>query len=103
MEVDIDEKAVEQVVSLRVRNACASEIPLYLEPWGEEYKMAPGTVFTIVMQGPVGDSLEAEIADDHVAVWGWSGAVASVLQGGIELRTGIKTPLVVPTPRHQQR
>jgi hypothetical protein len=33
-----------------------------LEPWGEQYRLAPEETFEIVARGPEGDSLEVEFA-----------------------------------------
>jgi len=98
METCEGKETAEQVVSLRVRNACASELPFYFEPWGEEYRMAPGAVFTIVAKGPAGDSLEVQMADNHITVWGWPGSVADIFHEGTELRAGTGLPFVTPVP-----
>ena len=84
-EMDCDSTAAETVVSLRLRNERAVAATLHLEPWGEEYTMPPGATFQVVGRGPKGDSLELEIGDEHLVVYGWSGSVVEVHHDGVEL------------------
>jgi len=37
-------------------------LTFFLEPWGEQYRLAPEETFEIVARGPEGDSLEVEFA-----------------------------------------
>lgn len=90
-------RITERVESVRVRNVRAIDLPFYLEPWGEEYVLAPGTALEIVAEGPAGDSLEVELADDHITVHGWSGSVVTLFQEGVELGAGNGTRSRVPS------
>lgn len=81
---------------LRIKNSRANESMLYLEPWGEHYSMAPGTVIQVVVKGPEGDSLEIEYGDDYITLYGWTGSIASVFQDGVELGAGSFERTAVP-------
>lgn len=90
----------EYLTSVRVCNARACPMILYLEPWGEQYTMAPEATFTAVARGPEGDTLEVEVADDHIILYGWPGAVVTLFHEGKEIGTGVSARAPVPsTPR----
>jgi hypothetical protein len=59
-----------------------------LEPWGEQYRLAPEETFEIVARGPEGDTLEVEFADDQIILYGWPGSVVTLLHKGTELGAG---------------
>ena len=61
---------------------------LYLEPWGEQYTMAPEATFTAVARGPEGDTFEVEVSDNHIILYGWPGAVVTLFHEGKEIGTG---------------
>lgn len=98
--MNVGAEVAERVESVRLRNARAVELPLYLEPWGEEYALAPNAALDIVAEGPAGDSLEVELGADHITVYGWSGSVVTLFQEGIEIGAGLgrRTP-VPPLPQ----
>ena len=58
---------------------------LYLEPWGQQYTMAPEATFTAVARGPEGDTLEVEVSDNHIILYGWPGAVVTLFHEGKEI------------------
>ena len=90
------------VTSLRVSNARSVPLTLYLEPWGEQYTMAPEATFTAVAKGPEGDTLEVEWADDHIVLYGWPGSMVTLFHDGKEVGGGISERAPIPsTPRHQ--
>jgi len=80
-----DQKPVDNIVCLRVRNSRASELMLRLEPWGEVYTMPPASVFEVRARGPSGDSLELEYGDAEVTVCGWTGSVVSIFLDKAEM------------------
>lgn len=97
-------EVAERVESVRVSNARTVDMPFYLEPWGEEYALAPGAVIEIVAEGPVEGTLEVEMADDHITVYGWPGSTVTLFQDEIELGAGSgKRPRVPPIPSHSAR
>lgn len=87
----------ERVETVRVRNTRAGELAFYLEPWGEHYVLASGAALEIVAEGPGGDSLEVELADDHITVYGWSGSTVTLYQEGKELGAGDEVRSRVPS------
>jgi hypothetical protein len=90
-------------VSLRLRNSSERELKLFLEPWGEEYRMPPNLALNVVAHGPRGDCLEVEFALDRVTVYGWSGSTVALFDGEAELGDGSRErEPVPPTPsRHE--
>ena len=68
----------EQVLSLRLRNSRKSSVNLYLEPWGEIYKLGAEKQVQVDAKGPQGiapnNMLEIESGDDFITVWGWGGS-----------------------------
>lgn len=92
----------EYATSLRVHNSRSVPLTLYLEPWGEQYTMAPEATFTAVARGPEGDTLEVEWADDHIVLYGWPGSVVTLFHEGKEVGAGSSEHAPVPsTPRRQ--
>ena len=49
-----DPETKEYVTSLRVCNSLSIALTFALEPWGEQYKLAPEETFEIVARGPEG-------------------------------------------------
>lgn len=87
---------MEDVTVLQLTNSRSGTIPFYLEPWGEEYTMPPGATFEVLARGPGGGALEVTIAEDHIAVWGWAGSVASLSHDGKRLTPRLEARLPVP-------
>jgi hypothetical protein len=87
----------EYSTSLRVCNARSFPMTLYLEPWGEQYTLAPEATFTAVARGPEGDTLEVEFADDHITLYGWPGSVVTLFHQGKEVGIGASGRAPVPS------
>jgi hypothetical protein len=95
-----DPETKEYVTSLRVCNSRSIALTFSLEPWGEQYRLAPEETFEIVARGPEGDSLEVELADDQIILYGWPGSVVTLLHKGTELGAGDAERTSIPaTPR----
>ena len=92
----------EYTTSLRVCNAHARPITLYLEPWGEQYTMPPEATFVVVARGPEGDALEVECAAEHIVLYGWPGSVVTLFHAGKEVGTGAAERAPVPLTPHVQ-
>ena len=90
----------EYTTSLRVCNAHALPITLYLEPWGEQYTMPPAATFLVVARGPEGDALEIECAAEHIVVYGWPGSVVTLFHAGKEVGAGAAERAPVPLTPH---
>jgi hypothetical protein len=73
-----------QEVSVRLRTTRA--LRLYLEPWGDEFDCPAEATIQIAARGPKGDTLEVEVSEDGVTVYGWPGSVVSILRDGVPLR-----------------
>ena len=101
--MSVNPKTKEYTTSLRVCNARSIALTFILEPWGEQYTLAPEATFEIVARGPEGDSLEVEFADEHVILYGWPGSVVTLFHEGTELGAGAseRTPLPV-TPHLEE-
>lgn len=73
-------------VWIKLSNASQEHTVVFtLEPWAEQYPMAPGTQFDVVAEGPPGDFIEIEWTEDRITVFGWTGSVAAVYENGREL------------------
>ena len=89
--------------SLRVCNAHTLPITLHLEPWGERYTMPPEATFLVVAQGPEGDALEVECAEDHIVLYGWPGSVVTLFHAGKEVGASAAERAPVPLTPQLQR
>jgi hypothetical protein len=78
----IDERAPLAMVKTPLRNRRKKALTLRIEPWGEEYTVAPGATVQILARGPAGDELDIRWGDDRVTVYGWPGSIVSVLRKG---------------------
>jgi hypothetical protein len=79
------DRAPLSTVKVPLRNRRKAPVRLRLEPWGEEYTMAPGATVQVVARGPEGDSIEIAWGKGDVTVYGWPGSVVSVLRKGVDL------------------
>jgi hypothetical protein len=73
----------DQDFSFCLQNSRTSRLTLWVEPWGEVYKLAPGAKVKIQARGPVGtappnDSLIIQAKDDSITLWGWTGSGVTV-------------------------
>ena len=71
--------------TLDVSNEDAAPLVILLEPWAEPFVMPPQSSVDLVAFAPAEGRLEAEVDDNHVTVWGWTGSTVHVLQDGQEL------------------
>lgn len=90
-------ETLEYETSLRVCNSRSVALTFCLEPWGEQYSMAPEAIFDVVARGPKGDAPEVEFADDHIVLYGWPGSTVSVFHKGVELGAGCSERTPVPS------
>ena len=74
-----------QQVRLRLVLEGAPGTTLCLEPWGDAYHVGPGATVELVASGPGGDSLELQVGERQVSVWGWPGATVRAFVDGTEL------------------
>lgn len=86
-----------QTVTFRIANDHDDPIQFVLEPWGEEYEIAPGWAIDVVMRGPVGDLPDIRMRMGCVIVVGWSGSVAWLFQNGKEMGERLAERLPVPS------
>jgi hypothetical protein len=89
--------AAEYAAATRLVNSRDVAIRLSLEPWGEVYEMAPGTIYEAVARGPAGDALEVTVTDDGITVWGWPGSIVTLVHDGVELGAGAGPRSPVPS------
>lgn len=76
------------VQSVRIQNSRGVPVKFHLEPWGDQYEMAPNIVFEVVAKAANQGALEIVLGDEHLTVWGWTGSVISVFKEGVELGAG---------------
>ena len=53
-------------------------LPLILEPWGEEFTVAPASGVDVIGEGPADGRFEVSVQDDGIAVYGWTGSTVEV-------------------------
>ena len=81
-----------------VENTFARPMTFVLEPWANEYPIAPGERYVVEAEGPEdGAALHVENPDEgeYLVVWGWDGSDARVLRedGSVVSNwTGIRVP-----------
>lgn len=63
---------------MTISNASQSGIFLFVEPWGEEYTMSPGSHFEILAEAEKAGIMEVEYRETGIAVYGWTGSVLTV-------------------------
>ena len=82
-----------QLLPTKIENSTGAMFPLYLEPWGMDYWLAPGEVFDIVPQN-AGDDYYLHIIShpDGVQVYVEGSGEAVVCCDGIELQCGHQRP-----------
>jgi len=82
-------KIAETTSKLELINSHATEITVHIEPWGDQYVMAPDVTFQIEARGPANGQLEICIGPGEVLVWGWSGSIVSIFHEGVDLDEGL--------------
>jgi hypothetical protein len=72
--------------SIKIENTTSSTMTIRLEPWGNEYNLAPGEAFNVVERGanPVGE-LEIHLEDGGLVFYGRVGSVLCVVVDGNEV------------------
>ena len=63
-------------------NRSKKNVQVHLEPWGDQYALAPGKRLRVVGSGPSGGELEVEWTEERVTVHGWSGSTVKVEELG---------------------
>jgi len=64
---------------LAITNSHASEVRLTLEPWADEHMLPPDSTVEVAFNGPMDGRIEVEMKPGEIIVYGWEGAVMSVL------------------------
>lgn len=72
-------------VSLLVENSHATDVIFALEPWAEEYDMAPGATFEVSASGPEAGELVVESSEQAITVWAWEGSEVQLWYNGVEV------------------
>lgn len=83
--------------SIAVKNSSADPKVLHLEPWGEQFVMAPGSTFQVSTKANQRGTLEVEHLEQEIIVWAWSGSTVRVFSGGIEINA-YERPAVPSVP-----
>jgi hypothetical protein len=90
------------VATTRVLNSRERAVTFIVEPWGDAHDMPPRAAFDVTAEAPEPGTLEVEMKDDSIIVWGWSGSVLTVFHNGEELGAGLwPRPAVPPLPPGQ--
>jgi len=91
---------MQYVTSVRIANKLDTELRFDLEPWGEQYQMPPGAVFTVVARSPGPGHYEIQVAKGRITVFGWEGSTVELFRNGEVLgaHSGEPRPTPPPTP-----
>ena len=88
---------------ITIENTTSRPLTFVLEPWANEYPMAPGARYVIEGDGPSdGAEFYVEQVDDYFVVWAWDGSDARVLHED-ECVIADWTKLRVPNFRELER
>jgi hypothetical protein len=68
--------------SLHVWNSKSTPLSLVLEPWGEQFTVAPESGVDVVGEGPADGRFEVSVQDDGIAVYGWTGSTVEIFRDG---------------------
>ena len=66
-------------LSVVVTNRSSVPVMFYLEPWGNEYRMQPGSKVQVDFQSSSLQPIPVSYESDSIVVEGWEGAVASAV------------------------
>ncbi len=81
---------------IKVRNDRKRPVDFFMEPWGTRVAMPVGAVFEVVVRPTQPGRFEVAVGEDHVTVYGWTGARFAVYCDGRFL-AGSEVP-VPPVP-----
>jgi hypothetical protein len=82
-------------ITIAITNYSTRRMVLYLEPWGEEFWMAPQEQIVIIGHGPcIGSGFGIEHIDEGVVITAWTGSVVRVFSRGQELGNAAQRPPV---------
>lgn len=73
--------------SLRLTNTQKSSVTVHLEPWGEQHVMPCGATFDLIANSTEDGTLEIELSETDVTIYGWSGSIVSVAKSRVEEST----------------
>jgi hypothetical protein len=70
---------MKHISKIAYRNSLPSPVLVVLEPWAEEYWLAPKAAMEVVGEGgAAGGCFEIEQRDDQLVIYAWPGSVATV-------------------------
>lgn len=76
---------IERVSRVTIRNPSTRSQLVIFEPWAEEYKLAPGAIYTFEASSPLDGWLTVECQDDAVIIAAWDSCVARVYDAAGQL------------------
>ena len=62
-------------LQISVVNHHENTITVWMEPWGDEFKITSGQALKLMAKGPENGTLEIQYSDRGLMVWGWEGSV----------------------------
>lgn len=71
--------------TLHYRNSTVEVVKLILEPWGENYSLAPNDAIEVVGEGEEDGYFEMEQTQDALFIFGWVGSIVSIKKDGKDL------------------
>lgn len=85
MEQSAAQSQYQHSVALVLINSRRDDLVLHLEPWGEQYPMAPKAEYRVVAFGPPGETLMIEYDYGSITVYSWPGSVITLFKDGTQL------------------
>jgi hypothetical protein len=70
---------------IRIRNPTANQLTVWLEPWAENFKLAPTESIDVILVGPKDGVPELLPKVDSISIYGWEGAEAVAVKSGQQL------------------
>jgi hypothetical protein len=73
------------IQTIAYANRTATRLLIILEPWAEQYWLAPGDQIEIKAHRRSAGHLELEVTKAALIVYGWAGSTVRILRDGVEL------------------
>lgn len=81
---------------LALQNDQDSPVQLFLEPWAEEYTLAPRARLHVHGSSREAGFFEVSVRPDRITIWAWSGSTVRLFVGDEELGAELVPRPVIP-------
>jgi hypothetical protein len=66
---------------MRISNTSEKAMRFRLEPWADEKELLMNESLVLNLTGPIEDTLELEVGDNELVLYGWTGSVCEIEEG----------------------